>query len=66
MTNLTVESLAKEVGKPVSRLLEQFSLAGIKKNPTDIVTEGEKEEEDAENVNESDKNEGEPEETTED
>jgi translation initiation factor IF-2 len=43
MTNLTVESLAKEVGKPVSRLLEQFSLAGIKKSPTDIVTEGEKE-----------------------
>jgi translation initiation factor IF-2 len=42
MANLTVESLAKEVGKPVERLLEQFALAGIKKLSTDIVTETEK------------------------
>lgn len=42
MANLTVESLAKEVGKPVERLLEQFALAGIKKLSTDVVTETEK------------------------
>ncbi len=42
MANLTVESLAKEVGKPVSRLLEQFSLAGMEKSSTDLVTEVEK------------------------
>ena len=42
MANLTVELLAKEVGKPVDRLVEQFALAGIKKNSTDLVTENEK------------------------
>ncbi|GLP97017.1 translation initiation factor IF-2 [Paraferrimonas sedimenticola] len=38
----TVESLAKEVGKTVDRLIEQFDQAGIKKKATDTVSEPEK------------------------
>ncbi|WP_095498713.1 translation initiation factor IF-2 [Paraferrimonas haliotis] len=38
----TVETLAKEVGKPVERLIEQMAQAGMKKKATDQVSETEK------------------------
>ncbi|BDY03848.1 translation initiation factor IF-2 [Ferrimonas sp. YFM] len=43
MADLTVEQLAKEVGKPVDRLVAQFAEAGIKKGASDSVTQQEKE-----------------------
>ncbi|WP_299007913.1 translation initiation factor IF-2 [uncultured Shewanella sp.] len=42
MADMTVEKLAKEVGKSADRLVEQFSQAGISKVHTDTVSEAEK------------------------
>ncbi|GGP42592.1 translation initiation factor IF-2 [Shewanella saliphila] len=42
MADTSVEKLAAEVGKPVDRLIEQFSDAGIKKQQNDTVSEQEK------------------------
>ena len=43
MANVTVEQLAKEIGTPVERLVEQLAESGVKKSETDSVSQEEKE-----------------------
>ncbi|RUO41409.1 translation initiation factor IF-2 [Pseudidiomarina aestuarii] len=42
MEEVTLDKLAKDVGTTVDRLVQQFAEAGMKKQPGDSVTEGEK------------------------